>query len=584
MGQANSAGWMLGVGYYGGKGQPLRNVVVNFNSIGCIVMRDVVIKKIPIVVLLLFCGLLLSGVFLPVYSDEVVTKFRIARLFLERGDAVTLFPQCTATAGRTVSWIFYPIGMLLSALYAHLEPLGLRVSGIVLSLIWFVLLAYWCWAQTRDSGVALQRFAGFVAVGSLGILPFLWVLSRPEQLLILAILMLSLAALFSSKPTSAKGQASVTAGMALLLSFLFYAHPKSMFYMPFALVAVWLATASYHKVIRYGLILFVLGSCVQVFHYFNALGNCQDAPGIKLMLGANTLLPGALLSAPDEFISAAFNNFIRFPDRLLTHLTFNETYQSGWLPPLSGSFEALPYLNLAIYYFLFIFVAGVHFLAVSLFLLQLIHRRVTGPVLLALLLVGANVVNAFFYNIQNFYAGTQFIPVTIIITALLMQSRRGVKGNSAPALVAYSLLLLFSIVSMVTSLALVTPGITRNISSAQSSLSGQPLSIPVFGVQSHLDSIRKLGASCEIPTASTASVVVDHMTYFAFVQDKKPIHVLYVTEFGYGGDLTNGRLLPFLKGLNSPGLITRCEWVPNEFRQAQQTGEMGYCCVNFSKM
>lgn len=547
-------------------------------------MRDVVIKKIPVIVLVFFFGLLLSGVFLPIYSDEVVTKFRIARLFLESGDAVTLFPQCTATTGRAVSWIFYPIGMLLSALYAHLGPLGLRVSGIVLSLIWFVLLAYWCWAQTRDSGVALRRFAGFVAVGSLGVLPFLWVLSRPEQLLILAILMLCLTALFSSKPKSTRGQVSVAAGVALLLSFLFYAHPKSMFYTPFALVAAWLATASYHKVIRYGLILFVLGSCVQVFLYFNALGSCQDAPSIKLMLGANTLLPGTLFSAPNEFVSAAFNNLASFPERLLTHLTFNEVYQSGWLPPLAGSFAALPYLNSAIYYFLLVFVASLHFLAVSIFLLQLIRRQVTGPVLLALLLVGANVGNAFFYNIQNFYAGSQFVPITIIITALLMQSQRGVKETSPPTLVAYSLLLLLSIASMVTSLALVTPSITRNSSSAQSSLPGQPLSIPVFGVQSHLDSIRKLGASCDLPLKSTESVVVDHMTYFAFVQDKKPIHVLYVTEFGYGGDLTNGRLLPFLKGLNSPGLITRCEWVPNEFRQAQQKGEMGYCCVNFSKM
>ncbi|WP_460158334.1 hypothetical protein [Pseudomonas sp. S3_E11] len=182
-------------------------------------MRDVVIKKINIIVLVLFFGVLLSGVFLPIYSDEVVTKFRIARLFLEEGNAVTLFPQCTTTAGRAVSWIFYPAGILLSAIYAHLGPLGLRVSGIALSLIWFALLAYWCLKQTREWEGALQRFAGLVAIASLGILPYLWALSRPEQFLMLAILLLCLSALFFKERKSAYAQGAMAIGLALLLSF-----------------------------------------------------------------------------------------------------------------------------------------------------------------------------------------------------------------------------------------------------------------------------------------------------------------------------------------------------------------------------
>lgn len=71
------------------------------------------------------------------------------------------------------------------------------------------------------------------------------------------------------------------------------------------------------------------------------------------------------------------------------------------------------------------------------------------------------------------------------------------------------------------------------------------------------------------------------MTYFAYLQDSKPVHVLYVSELGYGADLLNGKLLPFLKARNSPGLITRCEWVPNELRDGQQRNDQGYCCVDF---
>lgn len=547
-------------------------------------MRDVVNSKIQIVVLVLFFGVLLSGIFLPIYSDEVVTKFRIARLFLEEGNAVTLFPQCATTTGRAVSWMFYPAGILLSAIYAHLEPLGLRLSGIFLSLIWFALLAYWCFKQTDEWRRALNRFAGLISIASLGVLPYLWDLSRPEQFLMLAVLLLCLSALFPKKRISARAQGAVAAGLALLLSFFFYAHPKSMFYMPFSLAVVWFATANYHKAIRYGLLLFVVALCVEVFYYFSALGACQDAPNIQKILATNTLLPRLLFSSPIDFINAGYNNLMNFPDRVLAHLTFNTTYQSGWLPPTIGSFEALPYLNFVIYYSLGTFIVGVHILSILVFLVQLIRKQMSAPIILALLLVGSNVINAVFYNTQNFYAGIQFVPISIIITALLMHCWRSVKSSNIPTYVVYSTLLLLSMASMVTLLAFVTPGIIRNSSLAQSSLPGQPLSIPVLGTRAHLDSISKLGASCGIPADPTKNVVVDHMTYFAFLHNKQPIHVLYISEFGYGGDLTDGKLLPFLKGLNSPGLITRCEWVPNEFRQAQEKGNMGYCCVNFGKI
>ncbi|WP_033046181.1 MULTISPECIES: hypothetical protein [Pseudomonas] len=547
-------------------------------------MREAVIRKIQILHLILFFAVLLSGIFLPIYSDEVVTKFRIARLFLEEGNAVTLYPQCTATAGRAVVWIFYPAAMSLSAVYGHLGPLGLRVSGIVLALIWFGLLAYWCLRQAHDSGAGLQRFAGLVAVASLGVLPFLWVMSRPEHLLILAILVLCLSALFLKEGKSPRAQAAIGVGLAFLLSLFFYAHPKSLFYMPFALAAVWSATATYHKVVRYGLLLFVLALCVQVFLYFSALGACQDAPQIQQLLATNTLLPGMLFSAPFEFISAAYNNLISFPERMLPHLNFNATYQSGWLPPMTDSFGALPYLNLTIEYALYAFIVATHILSILVFLLQVLRRRITVPVVLALLLTGANVINAFFYNIQNFYAGVQFVPVSIIIAALLMHTRRAAKLNNASVLAAYSLLLILATASLVTLSVFVTPGLVGNAAFTQSSLPGQPLSIPVFGVQPHLESITKLGTSCNIPTQSAENVVVDHMTYFAYLRDKQPIHVLYVSEIGYGGDLSNGKLLPFLKGLNSPGLITRCEWVPYPFREAQEKDDKGYCCVNFGKL
>ncbi|MBB3315506.1 hypothetical protein FHT77_001348 [Rhizobium sp. BK181] len=483
---------------------------------------------------------------------------------------------------RVVSWVFYPAAMLVSTVYADLGPLGIRLSGIILSSAWFSLLLIWCFKQTGAITSAVRQFAGLVALSALGVVPYLFALSRPEQFMTLPILILCVTALCFKGEKSLTVQCAGAIFLSLVISCFFYVHPKSLFFLPFSLVALWLATETYHRAVRFALLAYAVLLFAQVLHESGAIAACTDAPVIQSVLAANTLLPGRLFSAPGEFIQAALSNIANFPDRLLSHLTFNAVFQSGWLPPIEGNTSFLFILNLGIRYSLYAFVAGSHLASLVLFLIQVTKRKLAAPTLLAALLASADILNALFFNIQNFYAGTQFVPISVILTALLMHSLPVQKLYGRMATGCYSAILMFSIFSMATLLSLVTPSVMENSSSQKASLPGQPLSIPVFDTQSHLQSITSLGASCGLSPATSENLVLDHMTYFAFLKQKKPIHVLYVSEFGYGGDLTNGRLLPFLKKLGSPGVIARCEWMPNEFREAEISNDMGYCCVNLN--
>jgi len=547
-------------------------------------MKITVMKIIPMVLLGLFLCTLLSGVFLPVYSDEAVTKWSVSRFFLEDWKLLSFFPQCTESTNRLVSWVFYPAGILLSFLYSYLEPLGLRLSGIALSLVWFAVLAAWCFKQTNDYVNALQRFAGLVAFSALGIMPYLWVLSRPEQLMSLPVLIFCFAAFYFKEIKSTGWQCAVGLVLATLLSCFFYAHPKSLFFAPFILAVIWLATQTFHRGIRWFLILFTLALSFQVYRDSVTLTACANAPALRATFAANTLMPGMLFSAPMEFIDAIYANLLAFPERMLQHLTFNAVSQSGWLPPIETSAPLLVVLNIIIYYGIYFLVAASHFAAFLAFLIQAVRLRVNAPIVLAMLLASADFINVLFFNIQNFYAGTQFVPMSIILVALLLQALPSRRFKGRVLGFGYTLILLSSAFSLITLLTIVTPAVVRNASAQQSSLPGQPLSIPVLGVDEHLQAIKKLSAACGVAPGSARSVVLDHMTYFAFLQDKNPIHVLYVSELGFGQDLNNGKLFPFLKSVGSPGVVTRCEWIPKEFKGAQIEGEMGYCCVNLDKV
>ncbi|EJM53438.1 hypothetical protein [Pseudomonas sp. GM48] len=545
-------------------------------------MSDVVSKKILLLMPMALVCALLSGVFLPIYSDEIMNKFNTARFFLESGQMLSFFPQCTTTVGHDVAWVFYPAAILISSVYAYLEPLGIRVSGVVLALTWFALLAYWCHRQSVEGWVG--RFTLLTAFAALGVMPYLWVLSRPEQFMLLPILLFCMSALYAPTQRS-KGQQLIIMGvLGLLLSIFFYAHPKSLFFTPFFLAATWIATRDFKLMIRAGLLLYVLVLSARVLLDASLLAGCQDAPAVQSMLAANSLMPGALLSDPLAFFGTAWQNISQFPQRMLLHLTFSPTFQSGWLPPLTESSGLLLWLNPLIHYTLLSLVVCSHLLAIGLAVIFLVLRRISVALFLAALLAAGDLINIALYNLQNFYSGIQYIPLSIVIAALLFQCLPAVR-LWFPARVAGRLILSsvagLSMVSLFTLFYLITPNLLRNADYATASIPGQPLSIPVLGVQAHLDSIRELGQSCHIPVDLAEHVVVDHMTYFAYLKDRSPMHVLYISEFGYGRDLLNGKLLPFLKERNSPGLITRCEWVPSEFRDAQRQNDRGYCCVDF---
>jgi len=484
---------------------------------------------------------------------------------------------------RVVSWFFYPAATLVSAAYADLGPLGIRISGIILSSAWFSLLLLWCIKQTGEITSAIRRFAGLVALSALGVVPYLFALSRPEQFMTLPILILCITALCFKGKKSLAVQCGGAILLSLVVSCFFYVHPKSLFFLPFFLVALWLTTETYHKAVRFALLAYAILLFAQVLHESGAIAACTDAPTIQSVLAANTLLPATLFSGPGEFIHAALSNIVNFPDRLLSHLTFNAVFQSGWLPPIDGNRSFLFILNLGIRYTLYAFVVGSHLASLVAFLTEIAKRKLTAPTLLAALLASTDILNVAFFNIQNFYAGTQFVPISMILTGLLMHSLPVQKLYGSMA-AGYSSTLIFSILSMATLLSLVTPSVIENSSSQKASLPGQPLSIPVFDTQSHLQSIKSLATSCGLSSATSENLVLDHMTYFAFLKQKKPIHVLYVSEFGYGGDLTNGRLLHLLKKIGSPGIISRCEWIPSEFRKAEKSNDMGYCCVNLNQL
>ena len=142
--------------------------------------------------------------------------------------------------------------------------------------------------------------------------------------------------------------------------------------------------------------------------------------------------------------------------------------------------------------------------------------------------------------------------------------------------------MLFALISMGILVARYLPLLIKNSNNATAEIKEQFLSIPVFGIDKHIEVIRILAKQCGLPTHDIKNLVVDHMTYYAVNESQNPIHVLYISEAGFGGDLAEGKLEPFLRKLPSPGLLIRCTYLPPQLTKLPRIERDGYCCINLA--
>ncbi|AZL71413.1 hypothetical protein EJA05_07570 [Pseudomonas oryziphila] len=495
----------------------------------------------------------------------------------------TFFPQCASSLGHAVAWVFYPAASILSLIFQDMNPLGIRVSGVVGALVWFALLAWWC--SRQQHGQWSWRFTLILAFGAMGVVPYLWVMSRPEQFMLLPLLVFCVAALHGPEKEKWVQRTLLLMLMVVLLSVFFYVHPKSIFFTPFFLVVVWVGTRNFSVWVRGGLLIYTFVLAVQALADANTLSACQDAPVVREVLGSNVVNPGLLFENPYLFFRGLIKNLVYFFPNMGQHLIFSPTFQSGWLPPLEGSPSWLMLLNAVVWGAVCLFIALSHAAALIGLLFAIYRRSVTSPLLLAALLAAADVLNAMLYNGQNFYAAIQYVPIAMMISVLLFNESQGKAiaswlpaWESKAALMAAGLASL----SLIALMSLVTPSLLRSADLQRAEIWGQPLSVPVFNTEAHMNAIREVGRMCHIPERSASFVVVDHMTYFVYRKNVRPVHVHYVSERAYGGDLL-GKLIPFLKAHGSPGVVSRCDWIPGEMRGIEKVGEMGYCCVDLTE-
>lgn len=183
-----------------------------------------------------FVASLALAALLPVYTDEIVWRFH-ERAWLDGGYDVWMNDACGPNTIAQAPWFMMPVRWFSATLnLAFPAPLYVRLTGVACALLWLGL----AWRIAGRAIADPQRRATVrtltLALLGLGVTPYLMVLSRPEQPLILAVSAMVLMALAPTRSTF-RAWLRCAAIAALTLIALSY-HPKGVLYAPVAAVCL----------------------------------------------------------------------------------------------------------------------------------------------------------------------------------------------------------------------------------------------------------------------------------------------------------------------------------------------------------
>lgn len=532
-----------------------------------------------VTVVLVFVALIVSGLLVPIYADEVSTKMTQATVFLHDGRMLTAIPQCLRYPTMRIPASWYPAAAVYQGLYSGLNPLMIRVSGIIFGLL-FVLAAALGLRRVAPGNLPYwPLLAGFVAVLGLGVLPFTLVLSRSEQWFLL------LLTYFAFSPLLSPRGGVLFSGLHALVfvtctSLLFYTHPKAAFFAPVVIVSGWIAFRG-RRWLQILTAAFAIVCLAQSVLAAKELFDCENAPIIAAAFSKQTSSLSALVVEPVGLMLQLGGNLLTFPKKVIDHSVFQLVYQSSWLPsvPVGDALDGLVRLVNPL-------IAGCLLLVIALGLalppVAFVFARIRGSLgdlhFLTGILWLSLVAHLAIYRTWNFYGGILVIGILILLIALSLGgipwSKHLRKAGSA-VLVSLCTVFLLSTLVLVSSILprLINDGGARGLG-----VPGQPLSVPTFTYPAQREKIRRFASFCGLEGDSARRLVVDDLTYFAFDGLREPMHLVYISESGMGPDIKGGDLIGFLNRMASPGVIAQCTFLPPAVRQyAMEDGNL--CCV-----
>jgi len=531
-------------------------------------MNRIIEQRAKIAIIVAFVGVAF-GVMVPLYTDEIGWRFQLSRMVQDGGLDRIIFEVCGSLGAEppVFMWPVRLIGSASTALVAH--PIAIRLIGIATALASFIALIAILRAvrpiadDDRRSITALS----FGLLG-LGLLPLLMMWSRPEQPIVLAMLLTVLTVLRGIEPARTVRQRWVATAIVFTLAIVAISlHVKVFYFLPLFFAALMLVMPPGSRLpLRAGVTLALLLVWVLSLKYWTARFACPADPVIARQFGAENLA-SAILSGriPEKGILGTLGDMLPFG--YVHPIIPGPRLMSDWLPPL----DLWPPVAVAFKIIVWLSVVS------SLVLLTRsvrgrLNREVPAPVILAGALLLGIAACTFTQLRKNAYEAALVMPLLILIIILVLGSdRRHIGGLKRLSI----LIVTVATCGQLFLIPYLTPRLARS-QAAAGVIETQKRSIPVFSYGAIGERVRAAARQCRIPLDGSARYVgIDDMSYLIFADSWRPMY-----RFGMNGawsyDVPDA--IGLLRERRSSGMVVQCRELKPELR-ARATVVGDFCCL-----
>ena len=365
-------------------------------------------------VIVIVLAVILAGILVPVYADEVGLRIMRSTFFSERGRILSLMPQCRSDVGLTIPWSWIPAAIGSSLLMSNLSPIGIRVAGLATAVLWIASLVIAVRILIPKRMDQLRWISAILAILGLGVLPLTLVLARSEQWLLLLLTVFTIFPFVLQRINWVQyrfGLVGLLALFCVLVSFAFYAHPKALFFLPLLAVSAYCSFYARGRFIFLVAVSFLLWTAFQTVEVTRFLVACPDAPIFAAYMASQTTKLSMLRQAPVDTLWELWTNLATAPDSIGKHLLFQSAYQSAWLPPepIADIGQLARMVNSTISSAIWLVIWGGLLLPLVAFGIS-IKRRDFGQVFMVLTALWVGVgAHLAIYKVWNFYGGARFL-------------------------------------------------------------------------------------------------------------------------------------------------------------------------------
>jgi hypothetical protein len=520
---------------------------------------------------------LLAGILVPLYTDEVLWRLHL-RAAVDGGFDITYNDLCGPNTIARAPWLMMPVRWFSAMINQALsDPLFVRLTGVSCALLLTALLWRMIGQLEQDrTRRGLVRGLVFSLLG-LGFLPFLLILSRPEQPIVLcfaSMILVTLGAPIAS-PRGTPAMIRVFAIAALSAIAVSY-HAKGVLYLPVALGCVWIVARDKHLLpVRLVGLAAVLAIAAVAVPYWAGRFQCPgDAILAAKLAGENALVRLVGKGQVDGLIGQVLGgaNPLAYP--LLT--VPKPEPMASWMPPglfpqpLSTAFTVV----IAVVWLSALLLAAfkmVQFARIS-------PRGALGEprFLLALTILACVFVWGCAQVNRNDYEAEHVLPMLAVFVALAV-TLPGVKDSVRLLVPLLKLAAPGALLGQIVVLAL-TLGPMWRIAREPGYIELQPNSLSIAGYGQIRRDIRAAMAEAGFPTdRRLRRVLVDDLTYLALQDSYMPLHRVGVLS-DFNGSIQNPAA--YLLSRGSDGIVVGCKYLPLELSQAQS----GQICAISRKM